>query len=62
MAKDLLDIDLNNKGQVDNYEVHPAKKVLKVTINGKTISLPSLIIPGVQPDTIGIAVGYGRLA
>ena len=61
MAKSLLDIDLNDDGQTDNYEVHPAKKVLKITVNGKgTVSLPFLIIPGVHPNTIGIALGYGR--
>lgn len=33
---------------------------MKVTVGGKEISLPVLIIPGTHPDTIGIAVGYGR--
>ncbi len=61
MAKSLLDIDLNDNGQSDAYEVHPAKKVLKVMVNGKgSVSLPFLIVPGVQPNTIGIALGYGR--
>ena len=61
MAKSLLDIDLNDNGQSDAYEVHPAKKVLKVTVNGKgSVSLPFLIVPGVHPNTIGIALGYGR--
>jgi molybdopterin-containing oxidoreductase family iron-sulfur binding subunit len=61
MAKSLVNIDLSNQGQTDAYEVHPAKKVLKITVNGKgSVSLPLLIIPGVQPNTIGIAVGYGR--
>ena len=61
MAKSLLDIDISNDGQTDAYEVHPAKKVVKVTVNGKgTVSLPILIIPGVHPNTVGIAVGYGR--
>jgi molybdopterin-containing oxidoreductase family iron-sulfur binding subunit len=61
LAKSLLDIDLNNDSDTDNYEVHPAKRVLKVTVNGKgTVSLPFLIIPGVHPNTIGIALGYGR--
>ena len=60
LAKSLLDIDLTNNGQTDDYEVHTAKKQITVTINGKTITLPALIIPGTQKDTIGIAVGYGR--
>lgn len=60
MAKTLLDIDLTNNGQADAYEVKPPKKVVKVTVNGKSVELPALIIPGTHPDTIGIAVGYGR--
>ncbi|NNV56416.1 TAT-variant-translocated molybdopterin oxidoreductase [Limnovirga soli] len=62
LAKTLLDIDLSNGGQSDDYEVHPEKKVVSVTVNNKTVQLPVLIIPGTQPDTVGIAVGYGRSA
>ena len=60
LAKTLLDIDITNNGQADAYEVQPPKKVVKVTVNGKSVTLPALIIPGTQADTIGIAVGYGR--
>ena len=60
MGRTLLNINLNNNGQADAYEVHPPKPVVKVTVNGKSIELPVLIIPGTQPDTIAIAVGYGR--
>jgi molybdopterin-containing oxidoreductase family iron-sulfur binding subunit len=60
LARTLLDIDLNNNGQADAYEVQPPKKVVKVTVNGKSVELPALIIPGTHPDTIAIAVGYGR--
>ncbi|MEN9598275.1 MAG: hypothetical protein RL596_586, partial [Bacteroidota bacterium] len=60
MAKTLLGIDLNNGGQADAYEVNPPKKVVKVTVGNKSIELPALIIPGTNPNTIGIAVGYGR--
>jgi MoCo/4Fe-4S cofactor protein with predicted Tat translocation signal len=60
LARKVLNIDLNNGGQADAYEVNPPKKVVKVTVNGKSIELPALIIPGTHPDTIGIAVGYGR--
>ncbi|MBV9962863.1 MAG: 4Fe-4S dicluster domain-containing protein, partial [Parafilimonas sp.] len=63
MGKSLLGIDLTNNGEADDYEVHPAKKVVKVTVNGKgSVSLPILIIPGVHPNVIGIALGYGRTA
>jgi molybdopterin-containing oxidoreductase family iron-sulfur binding subunit len=60
MAKTLVNIDLNNNGQADAYEVKPPKPCVKVTVNGKSIELPVLIIPGTQENTIGIAVGYGR--
>ena len=60
LARTLLNIDLNNPGQADDYEVNPPKKVVKVTVNGKSVELPALIIPGTQENTIGIAVGYGR--
>ncbi|MFZ6025989.1 MAG: TAT-variant-translocated molybdopterin oxidoreductase [Bacteroidota bacterium] len=60
LARAILDIDLNNGGQADAYEVNPPKKVVKVAVGGKEILLPVLIIPGTHPDTIGIAVGYGR--
>ncbi len=63
MGKSLLGIDLNDNGEADAYEVHPAKDVIKVTVNGKdSVSLPILIVPGVHPNVIGIAVGYGRTA
>ena len=60
MAKTLLNIDLNNGGQADAYEVQPPKKVVKLTAGKVTIELPVLIIPGTHPNTVGIAVGYGR--
>lgn len=60
MARTLLKIDLNNAGQADAYEVKPPKHVVEITANNKTIKLPVLIIPGTQPNTVGIAVGYGR--
>lgn len=60
LARTLLNIDLNNGGQADAYEVNPPKKVVKVTVNGKSVELPALIIPGTHPNAIGIAVGYGR--
>lgn len=60
MAKSLLKIDLANSGQADSYEVHPDKKVVSISVNGKTIELPALIIPGTHAETVGIAIGYGR--
>ncbi len=61
MAKSLLGIDVfDNQKQADAYEVHPEKPVIKITVNGKSISLPALILPGLNAQTIAIALGYGR--
>jgi len=61
MYKALYNKDvLADKGASDAYEVHPEKPVVKITANGKSLELPVLLIPGVQKNTIAIAVGYGR--
>ncbi len=44
----------------DNYEVNPPKPVLKIKAGGKEISIPLLIVPGMNANTIAIATGYGR--
>ncbi|MGX5817918.1 TAT-variant-translocated molybdopterin oxidoreductase [Chitinophaga lutea] len=44
----------------DDYEINAEKKVLKITSNGNTVELPLLIVPGIHPDVVAIAVGYGR--
>ena len=62
LALSLLKLDVMNPeyGNQSNYEVHPEKPVIKINANGKEISLPVIVIPGVHPSTIAIAVGYGR--
>lgn len=61
MAKNLLGIDLTNAQQADAYEVHPERRMVKITVNGKApLLIPAVIIPGVEPNTIGLALGYGR--
>ncbi len=63
MAKTLFALDVANpdsKKDADKYEVHPEKPVIKVTVNGKVLDLPILIIPGLNASTVAIAVGYGR--
>ncbi len=63
MAKTLFAIDVANpdsKKDADKYEVHPEKPVIKITVNGKVLQLPILIIPGLNASTVAIAVGYGR--
>lgn len=44
----------------DNYEVEAYKPVIKVKTAGKEMSLPILVIPGMHPGVIAIALGYGR--
>ncbi len=62
MAKSLLNLDVMNqeKGNQSNYEVHPEKPVVKITVNGRSVELPVIVIPGMHASTIGLAVGYGR--
>ena len=64
MAKTLLGIDVTpgalSKKAADDYEVHPDKPVVKITVNGRSVELPAMIIPGMHPSTIAVAVGYGR--
>ena len=43
-----------------DYEYYPDKPVIKLTIGKNEIELPILVIPGMNADTIAIAVGYGR--
>jgi MoCo/4Fe-4S cofactor protein with predicted Tat translocation signal len=63
LAKKMFGIDVanpNSKKDADKYEVHPEKPMLKITVNGKPLELPALIIPGLNTSTVAIAVGYGR--
>ena len=61
MAKTVLGIDVfENQKQADAYEVHPEKPVIKITVNGKSLTLPVLILPGLNAATVAIALGYGR--
>lgn len=41
-------------------EVVNAKRVIKIKANGKEVSLPIVVVPGLHNDVIAIAVGYGR--
>ena len=44
----------------DTYEVEIFKPVVDVTVGNQKYSLAAIVIPGVHPDVIGIALGYGR--
>jgi MoCo/4Fe-4S cofactor protein with predicted Tat translocation signal len=60
MGKSLFNIDVFNSRDTDKYEVHPEKPVIKINANGKSVELPVLIFPGIHPNVIAVAVGYGR--
>ena len=63
MAKKVVGIDLigGSERHINNYEYFPEKPVVTITVPGKSaIELPVLIIPGMDLNTIAIAVGYGR--
>ena len=63
MAKKVVGVDLigGSERHINNYEYFPEKPVVTITVPGKSaIELPVLIIPGMDPNTIAIAVGYGR--
>ena len=44
----------------EDYEVNPEKPILSIKVGQKTIELPTLVIPGMQANTIAVALGYGR--
>ncbi len=50
------------KIKLDNdYEYYPSKPVIKISMPGKKeVELPILVIPGMNANTIAVAVGYGR--
>lgn len=45
-----------------DYIYHVNKPTIKLTGSKGDITLPVLVIPGMDPDTIAVAVGYGRVA
>ncbi|MBI5370869.1 MAG: TAT-variant-translocated molybdopterin oxidoreductase [Sphingobacteriales bacterium] len=62
MAKTLLGLDLVNGSEKEsnNYEYFPQKPVIKLTVGKNEVELPVLVIPGMDANTIAVAVGYGR--
>jgi len=60
-AKDLdankgIELEVTSINEVDEN-----KHLLKVTVNGKVMELPAVVVPGMHNDVIAIAVGYGRI-
>ena len=61
-GREVLDIDIANQKSADEYEVHPVKPRVTVKVGNKEVTLPALIIPGMNENTIAIALGYGRMS
>ncbi len=62
-AKELLGLNLmdGSEKESNNYEYFPKKPVIKIEVAGKgEVELPVLVIPGMNSNTIAVAVGYGR--
>jgi molybdopterin-containing oxidoreductase family iron-sulfur binding subunit len=60
MAKSVLKIDITSEKEANKYEFFPKKPVVRLKAGNKQIELPALIVPGMQENTVAIAVGYGR--
>lgn len=41
-------------------EVNFNRPVAEVTVGNKTLRLPILVVPGMHPDVVAVALGYGR--
>lgn len=41
-------------------QVNHKKRVLKLTVNGNSVELPMVVVPGIHNDVVAVAVGYGR--
>lgn len=59
-ARKVLGIDLKQEREADKYEVNPEKPMLNIKVSGKNFDIPVLVIPGMDENTIAIALGYGR--
>ena len=61
LYKELIGKDLvGNQREGDRYEVTPEKPVVKIKVSGVEKELPLLVIPGIHPKVVAVAVGYGR--
>lgn len=63
LYKEIFGEDLvgpDSQRAADRYEVTPEKPMLKVKVGGVVMDLPALVIPGIHPKVVAVAVGYGR--
>jgi MoCo/4Fe-4S cofactor protein with predicted Tat translocation signal len=52
--------ELGIKYEGVDYEYYPSKPVISIKAGNKQLKLPVLVFPGMNENTIAIAVGYGR--
>ena len=43
-----------------DFEYYPDKPIIDIAVGSNKVSLPALVVPGMHPDTIAVALGYGR--
>ena len=43
-----------------DFEYYPDKPIIEISVGNKKVSLPALVVPGMDANTIAVAVGYGR--
>lgn len=43
-----------------DYEYYTEKPLLELTVGNRKITIPALVVPGMDANTIAVAVGYGR--
>ncbi|MCH5715969.1 4Fe-4S dicluster domain-containing protein [Niabella hibiscisoli] len=44
----------------NDYEYYPQKPIIAVKVKGKELKLPIIVVPGMDNNTIAVALGYGR--
>ena len=50
----------NRVMKASDYEYYPSKPVISIKAGNKELKLPVMVIPGMDANTIAVAVGYGR--
>ncbi|MFT4094361.1 MAG: TAT-variant-translocated molybdopterin oxidoreductase, partial [Niabella sp.] len=60
----MISVSLADELKIDyksnDYEYYPQKPIISVKVKGKEYKLPIIVVPGMDSNTIAIALGYGR--
>lgn len=43
-----------------DWEYYQDRPLVEITVGNKKVTLPVMVVPGMDPNTIAVAVGYGR--